>query len=90
MHSSSSYPMLTSCTQELWLNSPPPHSPFGIRQDLPFDFDALSRLDVQLSNNQSLQGKAQALVSPKASLPALLGPRHKPALANPKVFAVQC
>lgn len=50
----------------------PPHSPFGIRLDLPFDLDALPRLNVQLSNNQSLQGQTTG-VSPsqgKASSPA--------------------
>lgn len=39
------------------IHSPSSHSPFGIRQDLPFDLDALTRLDVQLSNDQSLQGQ---------------------------------
>lgn len=48
---------------------PPPHSPFGIRQDLAFDLDALSRLDIQLRNNQSLWGQA-AGVSPSESKPS--------------------
>lgn len=39
------------------IRSSSPHSPFGITQDLPFDLDALTRLDVQLSNDQSLQGQ---------------------------------
>lgn len=38
-----------------------PHSPSGIRQDLPFDLDALPRLDVQLGDHQSLQGQATAV-----------------------------
>lgn len=41
--------------------SPSPYSPFGVRQDLPFDLDALTRLDVQLSNNQSLQGQTRGV-----------------------------
>lgn len=62
-------------------NHLPTHSPFGIRLNLPFDLDALTRHDIQLSNNQSLQGQTTgvSLSEGKASK------EHRAALADPNM-----
>ena len=61
-----------ACPSATSIHSLPSHSPFGIRQDLPFDLDALTRLDVQLSNYQSLQGQTTR-VSPSQGKPTSPG-----------------